>query len=186
MASCTTCLVAGVVVREVGCYEADLLGAPFRVILENGVREELCSVCGKKLETIIPALENLLRTVARNRALRPRKLSGEEIKFLRHAMGWKSKRLAQNLGLSAEHLSRCENGIKRLSDPVEKWLRVFVLHKMVKKEIRESVDIDEVMDMKIEAMWDASHPFELRFAYRPPVDDELPDDAEADWELEAA
>jgi hypothetical protein len=101
-------------------------------------------------------------------------------------MGWKSKKLAVNLGLTPEHLSRCEHGTKQLSVPVEKWLRVFVLYKMVSKEVRERVDIDEILDMKIQSAWDVDNPLELHFYRRRSDDKERADGNDAEWQLDAA
>jgi DNA-binding transcriptional regulator YiaG len=186
MISCGGCVCPKVETRLIPAYEADLLGAPFRVMLEDAVREEWCSSCNTKLKTTIPDLDGLLRAVARTRALCSRRLTGAEIKFFRHAMGWKGKKLAASLGLSPEHLSRCEHGTKQLSVPVEKWLRVFVLHKVVSKEVRERVDIDEILDMKILPVWDVGNPLELHF-YRGRLNkSERTEGNDAEWHLDAA
>jgi transcriptional regulator with XRE-family HTH domain len=186
MISCGGCVCPKIETRLIPAYEADMLGAPFRVILENAVREEWCSSCNTKLKTTIPDLDGLLRAVARTRALCPRKLIGAEIKFFRHAMGWKGKKLAESLGLSPEHLSRCEHGTKQLSVSVEKWLRVFVLYKMVSKEVRERVDIDEILDMKIQSVWDVDDLLELHFYRGRPDDKERAEGNDAEWQLDAA
>jgi DNA-binding transcriptional regulator YiaG len=186
MISCGGCVCPKIETRLIPAYEADLLGAPFRVILEDAVQEEWCSSCNTKLKTTIPDPDGLLRAVAQTRALCPRRLTGAEIKFFRHAMGWKSKKLAVNLGLTPEHLSRCEHGTKQLSVPVEKWLRVFVLYKMVSKEVRERADIDEILDMKIRSVWDTDNPLELRF-YRVRLnEEERTEGNNAKWQLDAA
>jgi DNA-binding transcriptional regulator YiaG len=173
-------------------YEADLLGAPFSVVLDSSVREVLCASCNNKLKTVIPDLEGLLHAVAITRALTPRKLSGEEIKFLRGAMGWKAKEVAKHLELGAEHLSRCENGTKTLSPLAEKWLRLFVVVKVFEKPfkkrvnlefIKENVDIDRIFDMKIEATWNPDEHLRFRFTHRKQDDRDLfQDTPDGKWE----
>jgi DNA-binding transcriptional regulator YiaG len=186
MSKCTNCLVAGVVVHEICDYDADLLGAPFQVILTSGVKEVRCTSCDAKLETIIPDLNGLLRVVARRRALEPRRLKGAEIRFLRNAMGWKSKQLAQRLGLTAEHLSRCENGAKQFSTTVEKWFRLFVVYKLLSKVTKEELNIDELFDMQFEAVWDPRRPLVLCFHH---VDDDKEErdegeQSDGNWQLQ--
>src|SRR5688572_21190760 len=131
MMKCTTCSAVGKEVRVVSEYQADLLGAPFPVVLLNAVEEHWCTSCNKKLETVIPDLTGLLQAVAMTRAGIPRKLNGAEIKFLRHAVGMKAKQFAKKLEMSAENLSRVENGTKPLGPQSEKLLRFYVLTRFI-------------------------------------------------------
>jgi len=108
-------------------YHADI-GAPFQVILIDAVRQKI-SPSGEILETYIPNMSGLLKEVAVARALIPRKFSAEEIRFVRKAVNLKSSELAALLGVSSEHLSRCENRERVLSAPAEKLLRVIILKK---------------------------------------------------------
>jgi DNA-binding transcriptional regulator YiaG len=175
MTRCAICGGADAIVRVVPSYEANLLGAPFSVVLESSVREETCASCGNKVATVIPDLEGLLQAVAVTRALVPRKLNGGEIKFLRSAMGWKAKHLARHLELGAEHLSRCENGSKTLSPLAEKWFRLFVIVKVLEKSVKKRIDLDalkdrvdieKLFDMKIEPTWNPSDALRLHFRHR--------------------
>ncbi len=108
-------------------YVANGLGAPFGIILRNAVKQEVCPSTKKVLATYIPNQTDLLKEVALTRALCDRKLSGLELKFLRKAIGLKAVALAELLGISAEHLSRCENGERVLSNSAEKLFRVIIL-----------------------------------------------------------
>jgi DNA-binding transcriptional regulator YiaG len=102
------------------------IGAPFKVILVNSARQRV-SPEGEVLETCIPNMGGLLREVALARSLHERKLTPAEIKFIRKAVGLKASELANLLGISAEHLSRCEHGDRTLSLAAEKLLRVIIL-----------------------------------------------------------
>lgn len=106
-------------------YEPNL-GAPFKVILFDSVEQEL-SADGEVLETIIPNLDGLLKEVAFARSLDPRKFSPADIKFVRTAVGLKAVDLAELLGVTPEHVSRCEKGDRVLSVAAEKLLRVIIL-----------------------------------------------------------
>jgi DNA-binding transcriptional regulator YiaG len=114
-------------VKTLATYEPNI-GAPFKVILENAVKQTF-SHEGKLLDTCIPNMGGLLKEVALARSLIPRKFTPAEIKFVRKAVGLKATELADLLGISAEHLSRCENGDRALSISAEKLLRVIVLKK---------------------------------------------------------
>lgn len=172
MTKCKVCGGWGVEVRVVSSYDADLLGAPFSVFLDDSVQEERCSSCGTKLRTVIPDVEGLLHTVAMVRAIEPRKLTGGEIRFVRKAMGWKSKDVARHLELRAEHLSRCENGSRTLSPMSEKWFRLFVIAKMMDKTLKAKFDIEKLFDMKIESTWDLNEKLIFRLSYRKTEEEE--------------
>src|SRR5438270_9996762 len=79
MKKCAACNGGETETRVVHEYLADLLGAPFQILLVDAVKEVWCVTCKKKLKTIIPDLEGLLHVAAQYRALTPRKLSGTEV-----------------------------------------------------------------------------------------------------------
>jgi DNA-binding transcriptional regulator YiaG len=110
------------VVREE--YELDTLGAPFKVTLLNSVSVSTDPETGEE-KPDIPDLVGLMNAVVRRRVLHPRKLSGEEIKFIRITLGVRAKPLARFLEMSPEHLSRCEAGAKVMSGASEKVFRMF-------------------------------------------------------------
>lgn len=78
--------------------------------------------------------------LARARALEPRKLSGEELRFMRKAMGMKAKDMAKSLGITSEYLSRCENGKKTMSETTEKLFRLYVILNI--SRIYDAIKID--------------------------------------------
>ncbi len=88
-------------------YEVDTLGAPFKVCVLDCVTKKVDPTTGKTL-TNIPNLVGLIKAVVRSRVTHPRKLNGQEIKFIRNALGIKAVVIADFFEMSAEHLSRCE------------------------------------------------------------------------------
>lgn len=107
-------------------YRPDI-GAPFEVVLHDAVRQRVCADSGEILETHVPNMGGLLKEVAVARTLFPRKFSADELKFLRKAVNLKGSELASLLGVSPEHLSRCENRDRVLSVAAEKLFRVIIL-----------------------------------------------------------
>jgi transcriptional regulator with XRE-family HTH domain len=128
---CKQCGSAGVTTILLDEYVDPLMGAPFEVVLEKAVTETRCAKCGARLGVTIPDGKGLMAAVAMTRALDPFKLLGEEIRFLRKAVGWKGKDLAKILEITAEHLSRCEKGAPNFLSPgLEKYLRHFACEKI--------------------------------------------------------
>lgn len=176
MSHCTACVGAAFDTRIVPEYDADILGAPFKVLLHDAVKVEVCITCGTVLNTAIPDPEGLLYAISFSRALHTRKLVGAEVKFMRHVMGWKGKKLAEELGITPEHLSRCENGHAVMSPPTEKLFRLYSI--LLPKEISEpraeakvramlqdAVDdlIKAMNGFKIEATWGTNEPLVFHF-----------------------
>lgn len=187
-----------------GPYRADAVGAPFKVYLTDGytIRETL----GEKIVTITD-LPGLIATVVQRRVLHPRKLTGDELKFLRTALRVKSKTVAGAIDLSPEHYSRCEAGIKLLSPQTEKTLRMYmylssmlrdqevqnllkthpattsVPEKKAKKALAAFAKV--FMEMKIEPVADAEDDLEFTFYWRDPNRQEPSgSDNEPEWETE--
>jgi DNA-binding transcriptional regulator YiaG len=135
-------------IRVVECYDAALLGAPFKVLLYQSVQQWVSNT-GEVLRTAIPNLNGLRKAVAAARCLHPRKLQGSELKFIRKAMAFKAVDLAAQLDISAEHLSRCENGDRVLSGAAEKLLRAHALRKShvildVVDDLLSQLDSDDI------------------------------------------
>ncbi len=101
-----------------------LLNAPFTVILRKSAKQVVDSN-GRVIETIIPDPEGLVKAVAQARVLHKHKLSGGELKFLRSALGLKSKELARAIAVTPEHMSRLEAGEKVLCPQSEMLVRIF-------------------------------------------------------------
>ncbi|MGJ5204368.1 hypothetical protein [Bradyrhizobium sp. HKCCYLR20261] len=102
-----------------------VLGAPFRVFLSGGVTTKVDEATGKTMTSIVD-LAGLFAEILRSRVLHPRKLSGEDLKFIRSTLQMRSHEVASVLELTPEHYSRCEGGTKTLSASSEKHYRMFV------------------------------------------------------------
>jgi DNA-binding transcriptional regulator YiaG len=102
---------------------AEVLGTPFKVFLSNGFVERPNSA--GKVMVEIDDLKGLILAVVRSRALHPRKLSGDDLKFFRASLCMRSNEVAEALDLTPEHYSRCETGTKTLSSSAEKLYRMY-------------------------------------------------------------
>jgi len=117
---CYRCGKTGVITEIVEEYKDDTLGIP--VVLKNSVIREVCTECGEK--TIeIPGDDKLAAAVAITRILIPVRLNGQEIRFLRKAMGLKSKELAKKMGAEPATMSRWENNGQACGGYADKVLR---------------------------------------------------------------
>ena len=130
--------------RVVETYDAKCIGAPFKVILADGFRKEHNAQTGKTVIEI-EDLPGLVAAVVRSRVMHPRKLSGEDLKFIRSVLCMKAVKIAGSLDLTAEHYSRCENGTKTMSVATEKLYRMFVFlsvatrNKMLTETVKEDL-----------------------------------------------
>lgn len=120
-------------------YVLDGLGTSFEVVLHNAVEKR---VADKGPEIVIPDYQGLIKQIAVSRSFHPAKLHGGDIRFLRKTLGMKSKELAAKLDVSAEHLSRCEQGSKVLSPNSEKVLRSIVLLEAIYVATKALEDVD--------------------------------------------
>jgi DNA-binding transcriptional regulator YiaG len=128
------------------------IGAPFKVTLIDSVRQTVGDK-GQVLDTCIPNMAGLLKEVALARSLCDRKFSSKDIRFVRKAVGLRANELASLLGISAEHLSRCENGDRALSVAAEKLLRVIILkrrydYSSIREKMMSFLDDDQVSSNK--------------------------------------
>lgn len=137
-------------------YVAEHLNAPFKVVLKNSVRQ-IIDDCGNVEKIVIPNPRGLLKQVAITRLLFPRKLSGADIKFVRKSLKIKAIELADMLGITPEHLSRCESGERVLSPGVEKCMRLSVILDNFKlpEEAEEACVSNEKIRLKIEEFQEA-------------------------------
>lgn len=114
-------MATGRVVHE---YVVDTLGAPFKVELIDSVTLSVDAETGEEMVEI-PDLVGLIGAVVRSRVMHTKKLNGDEIKFIRNALGVRAKSVADFLDMSPEHYSRCESDAKVMSPNSEKTLRLF-------------------------------------------------------------
>lgn len=172
--------------QQIAEYSADLLGSPFDVILVGSVKREICEGCGKTLKTIIPDLEGLLHKIAATRASISRKLTGEEIRFLRHCVGWKAKDVAKKLEMTPENLSRVEKNSKPLGIQSERLFRVLVVAECIDTNDLFSSGTKELlqpMNLEIEKLWNIEDRMVMRFERVTPIYAEYGHDDNGTWEM---
>lgn len=186
-------LPASPVERDYG----SVIGTPFKVFLSNGVTETRDETTGKAVTEIVD-LPGLIAAILRSRVLRPRKLTGDDLKYIRSALRMRSAQVAEVLELSPEHYSRCEAGTKSLSSSTEKSYRMYVFLEAAKhmadqqqnvdcspEEAREMIDAfrNVFQKMKIESIFDVTDKLVFSFSRRA-----CPDEADGRWqsELQAA
>lgn len=133
-------------------YKEDLLGIP--VILRNSVIAEVCQDCGEVGEFTIPDFDGLIAAVAVSRIKVPIKLNGDDIRFLRKALGVNGTEFGQLLDVAKETVSRWENNKDTIGPTSEKLLRTLVGITM--SESAPAVDFDpkEVLSMKVKPIRD--------------------------------
>lgn len=184
-------------------FSAVDLGIPFEVTLLDSVKQVINPKTGEVEKTIIPNVPGLLKCVAMSRILLARKLSGSELKFIRKAFKMPAKTLADKIGVTPEHLSRCESGERVLSAGAEKCLRisVFVSNSKLPENIEEFTAGDDELarhleiyrgafsriskildEMKIDSAHLAGDELSLAFRAHSEEDKDLfADDKNADW-----
>ena len=120
--SCVQCGGAMKTARENFRYEAS--GLPGVTLV--GVAVSRCPECGE-YEVSIPHIEDLHRVIARALVNKPARLIGAEIRYLRKWLGWSGVDFAQHMGVTAETVSRWENGAASMAGTAERLLRLLVL-----------------------------------------------------------
>lgn len=88
-----------------------------------GIKYWTCKTCGAAAAEI-PAPTQLMNVIAESIVMKPGILSGEEIKFLRKRAGKKASDFAEMIGRTPEHLSKLETGKLKLTEPIDKLIRL--------------------------------------------------------------
>jgi len=112
---------------------------------------------------IVPDLKGLEAAMAIARAARPEKLTGQEIRFLRKAMGQKAIELASFLDVAPETLSRWENDREVISTNPERIFRLRVLRSLKARAKGVDAKLDDVLDLKITPVRTSLEPVKLIF-----------------------
>lgn len=141
-----------------------------RKVLMGGMHVELidvvqalvCGKCGEVLRTDIPDMPGLVAAVSVARAKEPLKLNGQEIRFLRKAIGLTAKELAGDLDVSEETVSRWENGHLAIGNSVERILRWKVSKALSDKAPAIEWDDDEILT-RMEIVPVSSEPLVMAF-----------------------
>lgn len=183
MAKCKTCGSDIFNKKVVPEFHDDLMGIP--VIVMNAVEQESCVKCGTLRSTLIPNLEGLIAAIAVKRATMPTKLNGSELKFLRKALGWKAKELAEKLEVTPEAISRWENDQNPMNPQSEGYFRLIVCTLLKEKAPKIAVNLDQIVGMKIRPVRTAGSVRPLCFSLcRVPVTKN--DNPDEQWQDKAA
>ena len=160
MKKCQACH-GRIIAKTLAVFEDDLLGIP--VILLDAAVEERCEECGSVVATAIPDLDGLIAAAAVTRAMNVVKLMGDEIRFLRKAIGVSGKNLAAALEVAPETLSRWENGKDPIGPSSEKLLRMIVAGVLSTKAPAVDVDVDAIVNMRIQSVRSNIEPSRMVF-----------------------
>lgn len=91
----------------------------------EGVLVHRCQKCGA-YEVAIEKLSPLQRAIVRAVILKPHRLAGEEIAFLRHHLGLTGRELARTMGVTPAALSRWEQNRDPIGGVSDRALRMLV------------------------------------------------------------
>ncbi len=161
-----------------------LLGTPFKVFLSGGVSEHIDTKTGE-IDIEITDAPGLIAAIVQARALHPRKLSGDDLKFIRSALCLRSNEVAVAIDASPEHYSRCETGAKTLSADKEKFYRMYVCLAAIFKDksLQEKLSKEYVIEKSMnspskEKTHEAMKAFrkiflDLKLDYIHPIEDEI-------------
>ena len=91
-----------------------------------GIEVSRCPSCGEH-EAVIPRIEQLHLAIGTTIARKRPGLTPVEIRFLRKCLGWSGADFAAHMGVSAETVSRWENGSATMGSAAERLLRLATL-----------------------------------------------------------
>lgn len=143
-------------------YADDSMGLP--VVLINSAIE---SSFDDEKGVIVPNLKGLEAALALARITIPDKLRGQEIRFVRKAIGIKAVDLASFLDVAPETISRWENAREVISMNAERILRVRVLFALKDCAPGVFATVDDLLDMKISPVRASPEPITLVFERLP-------------------
>lgn len=130
-----------------------LVGVPNVVVL-SAAKQYFCEECGADNGVSIPDVEGLQAAAAVARVMIPVRLNGQEIRFLRTALGLKATELAEQLGIggAGEKISRWENEKHPISIRDERMLRILAGHRL--SGCAKAIGFDEnvIFSMKVPAV----------------------------------
>ncbi len=93
-----------------------------------GVTVCRCPNCGE-YEVEIPVVEKLNRVLAMEVVRKKGRLSADEVRFLRKAMGWSGADFTRYMGVERATVSRWETGKERIGAQADRLLRLLVVCK---------------------------------------------------------
>jgi transcriptional regulator with XRE-family HTH domain len=127
----------------------EFLGVPGAILVDS-VREGRCLDCGDR-PIRIPDPRGLVVAAALARVQRPVRLRGREVRFLRGALGWQAKELAEQLGVRPETVSRWEAGKEVIGPTSEKLLRLLIGTHLAQEAKAVEYDAKFVASMRIKS-----------------------------------
>ena len=104
-------------------YDYGVSGLP---VMLQGVEVRRCKDCGEE-EVAIPRIEELHRLLAAIVVSKKERLTGSEVRYLRKWLGWSGIEFAKHMGVSAECVSRWENGKEQIGPVADRALRLMVM-----------------------------------------------------------
>src|SRR5262249_34268170 len=112
---------------------------------------------------VVPDVMALEAAMAVARVTVSTKLSGEEIRFLRKALGMKAVDLAKFLDVTPETFSRWENGAIPISTNAERILRLRVVHALRLKTPGVPAKDEDILSMSFTPIRSSTEPTTLIF-----------------------
>ena len=102
--------------------------------------------CGA-IEPEIPAMAQLHRGIAMNLVKKSSLLSAEEIRFLRKMGGFSAVQFSRVMGVTHNHLSKLENGHRRIGKNNDRLLRLICLCGILQQLARKDGLVDKVAEV---------------------------------------
>ena len=143
--TCSNCSAKARIVR--GDYKFTESGLP---VVLKGIKLIRCSECNND-DPIIPHMNQLMRAIAVSVLLKPYRLRGEEIRFLRKYLRMSSEEFSGYLGIDKTHLSKWENNADPVGEQSDRLIRLFTLEfsHALRSEVKRRL-IDIIADISTE------------------------------------
>jgi putative transcriptional regulator len=115
-------------------------------VVLHGVEVRRCPECGS-FEVLLPRVTELHRVIAKAVILKPSRLSGAEVRFLRKHLGWSGTDFAEYMGVDSTTVSAWENERKPFGTSSDRLLRLMVARGSP-VENYELVELKKIADEK--------------------------------------
>ena len=97
-----------------------------------------CTSCGEHSVSYPQHAQNL-RMLAQEVVMKGSRLTGDEVRFLRKHVQWSGTKLAKHLGVSAETVSRWENGHEVIGPVADRLVRLVIAAEAEEEGLRYEV-----------------------------------------------